>query len=64
MVTVTYIKPKKNNTVFHDISSVDFIKCVLLIRNKKRRKREIWVNKIYKDRETFGINQLVREMQL
>ena len=37
---------------------------VLLIKKQKRRKRKIWVKEIYKTRKTFGIDGLVREMQL
>ena len=37
---------------------------VLLIKKLKRRKRKIWVKDIYKNRKTFGIDGLVREMQL
>ena len=37
---------------------------VLLIKKQKRRKRKIWVKEIYKNRKTFGIDGLVREMQL
>ena len=37
---------------------------VLLIKKRKRRKRKIWVKEIYKNRKTFGIDGLVREMQL
>ena len=37
---------------------------VLLIKKQKRRKRKIWVQEIYKNRKTFGIDGLVREMQL
>ena len=37
---------------------------VLLIKKQKRRKRKIWVKEIYKNRKTFGIVGLVREMQL
>ena len=37
---------------------------VLLIKKQNRRKRKIWVKEIYKCRKTFGIDGLVREMQL
>ena len=37
---------------------------VLLIKKLKRRKRKIWVKEIYKNRKAFGIDGLVREMQL
>ena len=37
---------------------------VILIKKQKRRKRKIWVTEIYKNRKTFGIDGLVREMQL
>ena len=37
---------------------------VLLIKKQKRRKRKIRVKEIYKNRKTFGIDGLVREMQL
>ena len=37
---------------------------VLLIKKQKRRKRKIWVKEIHKNRKTFGIDGLVREMQL
>ena len=37
---------------------------VLLIKKQKRRKRKIWVKEIYKNRKTFGVDELVREMQL
>ena len=37
---------------------------VLLIKKQKRRKRKIWVDEIYKNRKTFGIDGLIREMQL
>ena len=37
---------------------------VLLIKKQKRRKRKIWVKEIYKNRKSFGIDGLVREMQL
>ena len=37
---------------------------VLLIKKQKRRERKIWVKEIYKNRKTFGIDGLVREMQL
>ena len=37
---------------------------VLLIRKQERRKRKIWVKKIYKNCKTFGIDGLVREIQL
>ena len=33
---------------------------VLLVKKQKRKKREIWVKKIYKNRKTFGIDGLVR----
>ena len=37
---------------------------VLLIKKQKRRKRKIWVKEICKNCKTFGIDGLVREMQL
>ena len=37
---------------------------VILIKKQKRRKRKIWVTEIYKNRKIFGIDGLVREMQL
>ena len=36
---------------------------VLLIKKQKRRKRKIWVKEIYKNRKTFEIDGLVREMK-
>ena len=35
---------------------------VLLIKKQKRRKRKIWVKEIYKNRKTFGIDGLAREI--
>lgn len=43
---------------------LDLMFLAVLLKQKKRRKRKIWVKKIYKDREKFGIDRLVREMQL
>ena len=37
---------------------------VLIKKKQKRRKRKVWVKDIYKNRETFGIDRLVNEMQL
>ena len=37
---------------------------VLLIKKQERRKSKICVKEIYKNRKTFGIDGLVREMQV
>ena len=36
----------------------------IILKTKKRKKRKIWIQDIYKNREVFGIQRLVSEMQL
>ena len=36
----------------------------ILLKKKKRKKRKVWVQNIYKKREIFGIDRLVKEMRV
>ena len=35
-----------------------------IIKKKKKRKRKMWVQEIYKARETFGVRALANEMRM